>query len=147
MGVYDMYRSYGVRNDLKSSDSCRGFVDWVTRLIRGMSFFGFGGVAERGQFPKLGGLRVLNSYSVNQDSTYKYYEVIPVDVAHKYTGPNDLSTGTPHLYVCVCACLCVYVSKLGGDIPVYDPYFRQKIQEMPTARQMTSTELLGVNEQ
>lgn len=29
-----------------------------------------------------GGLRVLNSYWVNHDSTYKYYEVILVDPAH-----------------------------------------------------------------
>ena len=29
-----------------------------------------------------GGLRVLNSYWINQDSTYKYYEVVMVDPAH-----------------------------------------------------------------
>lgn len=29
-----------------------------------------------------GGLRVLNSYWINQDSTYKYYEVVLVDPAH-----------------------------------------------------------------
>lgn len=29
-----------------------------------------------------GGLRVLNSYWVNHDSTYKYYEVVLVDPAH-----------------------------------------------------------------
>jgi ribosomal protein L15E len=28
-------------------------------------------------------LRVLNSYWINQDSTYKYYEVILVDPQHK----------------------------------------------------------------
>lgn len=32
---------------------------------------------------RCGGLRVLNSYWVAQDSTYKYYEVILVDPAHK----------------------------------------------------------------
>ena len=31
---------------------------------------------------KLGGLRLLNSYWVNQDSTYKYYECIMIDPAH-----------------------------------------------------------------
>ncbi|KAB2034797.1 hypothetical protein ES319_D04G108700v1 [Gossypium barbadense] len=31
---------------------------------------------------KLGGLRVVNSYWINEDSTYKYFEVILVDVAH-----------------------------------------------------------------
>jgi large subunit ribosomal protein L15e len=31
---------------------------------------------------KCGALRVLNSYWVNQDSTYKYYEVIMVDPFH-----------------------------------------------------------------
>jgi len=30
----------------------------------------------------LGGLRVLNSYWIGQDGTYKYYEVILVDPAH-----------------------------------------------------------------
>ncbi|CAK0784562.1 60S ribosomal protein L15-1 [Coccomyxa viridis] len=40
-------------------------------------------VAEERAGRKLGGLRVLNSYWVNQDSTYKYYEVILVDIAHK----------------------------------------------------------------
>ena len=31
---------------------------------------------------KIGSLRVLNSYWVGEDSTYKYYEVIMVDPAH-----------------------------------------------------------------
>merc|ERR1712186_189436 len=31
----------------------------------------------------MGGLRVLNSYWVAQDSTYKYYEVVMVDPVHK----------------------------------------------------------------
>ena len=33
--------------------------------------------------PELGGLRLLNSYWVSADSTYKYYECIMVDPAHK----------------------------------------------------------------
>ena len=36
---------------------------------------------------RCGGLRVLGSYWVAQDSTYKYYEVIMVDPAHKVS-PN-----------------------------------------------------------
>merc|ERR1712008_449093 len=40
-------------------------------------------LAEERVGRKLGGLRVLNSYWVCQDSTYKYYEVILVDTAHK----------------------------------------------------------------
>lgn len=32
---------------------------------------------------RCGGLRVLNSYWVGQDSTFKFYEVILVDTAHK----------------------------------------------------------------
>ncbi|CAD6226616.1 unnamed protein product [Miscanthus lutarioriparius] len=40
-------------------------------------------VAEERAGRKLGGLRVLNSYWVNEDSTYKYFEIILVDVAHK----------------------------------------------------------------
>lgn len=39
-------------------------------------------LAEERVGRKCGGLRVLNSYWVNQDSTYKYYEVILVDPAH-----------------------------------------------------------------
>ncbi|XP_042953641.1 60S ribosomal protein L15-1-like [Carya illinoinensis] len=39
-------------------------------------------VAEERAGRKLGGLRVVNSYWLNEDSTYKYYEVILVDVAH-----------------------------------------------------------------
>merc|ERR1711968_114289 len=40
-------------------------------------------VAEGRVGRKCGGLRVLNSYWVNQDSTYKFFEVILVDPAHK----------------------------------------------------------------
>jgi large subunit ribosomal protein L15e len=39
-------------------------------------------VAEERAGRKLGGLRVLNSYWINQDSTYKYFEVILIDTAH-----------------------------------------------------------------
>ncbi|KAH7565005.1 hypothetical protein JRO89_XS09G0105000 [Xanthoceras sorbifolium] len=39
-------------------------------------------VAEERAGRKLGGLRVLNSYWINEDSTYKYFEVIMVDIAH-----------------------------------------------------------------
>jgi large subunit ribosomal protein L15e len=39
--------------------------------------------AEERAGRKLGGLRVLNSYWINQDATYKYYEVILVDPQHK----------------------------------------------------------------
>lgn len=40
-------------------------------------------VAEERVGRKIGGLRVLNSYWVGQDGTYKFYEVIMVDTAHK----------------------------------------------------------------
>merc|ERR1711975_202168 len=39
-------------------------------------------LAEERVGRKLGALRVLNSYWVGQDSTYKFYEVICVDPAH-----------------------------------------------------------------
>lgn len=39
-------------------------------------------VAEERVGRKLGGLRVLNSYWVAQDATYKFFEVIMVDPAH-----------------------------------------------------------------
>ena len=40
-------------------------------------------IAEERVGRRCGGLRVLNSYWVGQDSTFKFYEVILVDVAHK----------------------------------------------------------------
>jgi large subunit ribosomal protein L15e len=40
-------------------------------------------VAEERAGRRLAGLRVLNSYWVNQDSSYKYFEVVLVDPAHK----------------------------------------------------------------
>ena len=40
-------------------------------------------VAEQRGGKKLGNLRVLNSYWVGQDSTFKFYEVILVDPSHK----------------------------------------------------------------
>jgi large subunit ribosomal protein L15e len=39
-------------------------------------------VAEERAGRRLPGLRVLNSYWVNQDSAYKYYEIVLVDPAH-----------------------------------------------------------------
>ncbi|KAG2263930.1 hypothetical protein Bca52824_071009, partial [Brassica carinata] len=43
-------------------------------------------VAEERAGRKLGGLRVVNSYWLNEDSTYKYYEIILVDPAHNAVG-------------------------------------------------------------
>lgn len=40
-------------------------------------------VAEERAGKALGSLRVMNSYWVGQDSTYKYFEVIMVDPQHK----------------------------------------------------------------
>merc|ERR1712144_162886 len=40
-------------------------------------------VAEERVARRCGGLRVLNSYWINQDGVYKYYEVILVDPFHK----------------------------------------------------------------
>ncbi|KAL6530307.1 60S ribosomal protein L15 [Orobanche hederae] len=39
-------------------------------------------VAEERAGRKLGGLKVLNSWWINEDSTYKYFEVILIDPAH-----------------------------------------------------------------
>merc|ERR1712072_1069446 len=39
-------------------------------------------IAEERVGRRLKGLRVLNSYWVGQDSTYKYYEVIMIDIHH-----------------------------------------------------------------
>ncbi|CAI5746533.1 unnamed protein product [Peronospora destructor] len=40
-------------------------------------------VAEERAGNKFTNLRVLNSYWVNQDATYKYFEIIMVDYSHK----------------------------------------------------------------
>eukprot|EP01104_Vermistella_antarctica_P004432 TRINITY_DN14889_c0_g1_i1.p1 TRINITY_DN14889_c0_g1~~TRINITY_DN14889_c0_g1_i1.p1 ORF type:complete len:216 (+),score=54.69 TRINITY_DN14889_c0_g1_i1:38-649(+) len=40
-------------------------------------------VAEERVGRRCGGLRVLNSYWINEDGTYKYFEVITVDPMHK----------------------------------------------------------------
>merc|ERR1712230_340435 len=40
-------------------------------------------VAEERAARKAGNLRVLNSYWVNQDATFKYFEIIMIDVSHK----------------------------------------------------------------
>merc|ERR1711937_1002453 len=45
-------------------------------------------VAEERAGKALGGLRVLNSYWVAQDSTYKYFEVIMLDPEHKVIRRN-----------------------------------------------------------
>ena len=39
-------------------------------------------VAEECAGQKLGGLKVLNSHWINEDSTCKYYEITLVDVVH-----------------------------------------------------------------
>lgn len=41
------------------------------------------GIAEERVGRKASNMRVLNSYWVNQDSTYKYFEIIAVDPSHK----------------------------------------------------------------
>ncbi|KAJ6704093.1 RIBOSOMAL PROTEIN L15 [Salix viminalis] len=54
-----------------------------TRVLLSSSFNVASGLWQRSVLArKLGGLRVLNSYWINEDSTYKYFEVILVDVAH-----------------------------------------------------------------
>ena len=44
---------------------------------------GLQSVAEERVGRRCGNLRVLNSYWINQDGVYKYYEVILVDPSHK----------------------------------------------------------------
>ena len=49
---------------------------------------GLRSVAEERVGRRCGNLRVLNSYWVNQDGVYKYYEVILVDPSHKAVSLN-----------------------------------------------------------
>ncbi|KAL0052400.1 hypothetical protein WJX82_001527 [Trebouxia sp. C0006] len=62
----------------------QGFVIYRVRVRRGgrKKPVSKGIVYEERAGRKLGGLRVLNSYWVNQDSTYKYFEIILVDPHH-----------------------------------------------------------------
>ncbi|KAK9217288.1 hypothetical protein WN943_005914 [Citrus x changshan-huyou] len=59
---------------------------YVVYRVRGVTQLKFQrskrSVAEERAGRKLGGLKVLNSYWINEDSTYKYFEVILVDAAH-----------------------------------------------------------------
>lgn len=76
---------------------------------------GLRSVAEERVGRRCGNLRVLNSYWINQDGVYKYYEVILVDPNHKAVSSDQLfrtqggthvvrfrsaatprSTGSPH---------------------------------------------------
>jgi hypothetical protein len=49
---------------------------------------GLRSTAEERVGRRCGNLRVLNSYWINQDGVYKYYEVILVDPNHKAVGPS-----------------------------------------------------------
>ena len=51
-------------------------------------------VAEERAGRRCGNLRLLNSYWINEDSTYKYFEIIFVDPQHKG------ACGTPAVFVC-----------------------------------------------
>merc|ERR1712100_1007839 len=49
-------------------------------------------IAEERVGRKMGALRVLNSYWVGQDGTYKFYEVICVDPTHKHREIRGLTS-------------------------------------------------------
>merc|ERR1712094_6341 len=51
-------------------------------------------IAEEKVGRRCGGLRVLNSYWVNEDSVYKYFEVILADPAHAVVPTTPGSTGS-----------------------------------------------------
>lgn len=60
---------------------------------------------------RCGGLRVLNSYWVAQDSSYKYYEVILIDPAHKVIFITDLQLSIivkeeNHYLITIAKCIC-----------------------------------------
>lgn len=52
---------------------------------------GLRSVAEERVGRRCGNLRVLNSYWINQDGVYKYYEVILVDPNHKAVSSDQFS--------------------------------------------------------
>uniref|UniRef100_A0A1I7VCL4 Ribosomal protein L15 n=1 Tax=Loa loa TaxID=7209 RepID=A0A1I7VCL4_LOALO len=53
-------------------------------------------VAEERVGRRCGSLRVLNSYWVGQDSTYKFYEVIMIDPMHKPSSNGDTTRVNSH---------------------------------------------------
>lgn len=53
---------------------------------------GLQSVAEERVGRRCGNLRVLNSYWINQDGVYKYYEVILVDPSHKAVRTNPMGS-------------------------------------------------------
>lgn len=55
---------------------------------------GLRSTAEERVGKRCGNLRVLNSYWVNQDGVYKYYEVILVDPHHKAVSSLSISART-----------------------------------------------------
>ncbi|CAI5747341.1 unnamed protein product [Peronospora destructor] len=54
-------------------------------------------VAEERAGNKFTNLRALNSYWVNQDATYRYFEIIMVDYSHKVIRRDPVSTGSLRL--------------------------------------------------
>ena len=62
---------------------------------------GLRSVAEERVGRRCGNLRVLNSYWINQDGVYKYYEVILVDPNHKAVSAYFLFLG-PYTYADLC---------------------------------------------
>jgi hypothetical protein len=59
---------------------------------------GLQSTAEERVGRRCGNLRVLNSYWINQDGVYKYYEVILVDPSHKAVRfASDVPPPPPHL--------------------------------------------------
>lgn len=63
---------------------CESYCAHVTiRLFHNVRLGNFYRCLQERVGRRCGGLRVLNSYWVAQDSTYMYYEVILVDPAHK----------------------------------------------------------------
>merc|ERR1712006_12249 len=62
-------------------------------------------VAEERAARRCGGLRVLNSYWVNQDATFKYFEIIMIDPSHKAIRRDPRITGSSHRPTSIASCV------------------------------------------
>merc|ERR1719371_98209 len=83
-------------------------------------------IAEERVGRRLKGLRVLNSYWVGQDSTYKYYEEIMIDIHHAaITRDPKLDTGLLLHWLESYPGLCILTTNAKGAI---DPAFFRRFR-------------------
>ena len=89
---------------------------------------GLRSVAEERVGRRCGNLRVLNSYWVNQDGVYKYYEVILVDPSHKVVSTRR--------FYCLLRCLLDFRLQIRRDPRIN--WIAKPVHKRREARGLTS---------